>query len=411
MRRLRSRVTHTVGFAVLLLLTGSMAVASQSIELGARPGELINTLPQGSLRSKLESCAANPPGRSLFSIGHRGAPLKFPEHTRESYIAAAEMGAGIIECDVTFTADKTLVCRHSQCDLHTTTNILQTPLAAQCSTPPDFSSNTPFKNVKCCTSDITIAEFQTLRGKVDSGNKKAKTLQEYLSLSGTPKAALQGVTGTLMTHRESIELFRDLGVKVIPELKKPQVSMPFEGDFTQEQFAQALVDEYKNARIDPADVFLQSFNLNDVHYWLREEPEFGGQAAWLDSRYRDKSFSPANKETFTPSMAELAESGVKIIAPPLWMLLSLNDEKRIVPSVYAIEAKAAGLDIIVWTLERSGSLKNGGGWYYQSIKEAISNEGDIYAALDVLAQQVEIRGAFSDWPATTTYYANCMGIQ
>ena len=42
-------------------------------------------------------------------------------------------GAGIIECDVTFTSDRELVCRHSQCDLHTTTNILATPLAEKCS--------------------------------------------------------------------------------------------------------------------------------------------------------------------------------------------------------------------------------------------------------------------------------------
>jgi len=45
------------------------------------------------------------------------------------------MGAGILECDVTFTKDLELVCRHSQCDLHTTTNILTTPLAAKCSVP------------------------------------------------------------------------------------------------------------------------------------------------------------------------------------------------------------------------------------------------------------------------------------
>ena len=45
------------------------------------------------------------------------------------------MGAGIQECDVTFTNDGQLVCRHDQCDLHTTTNILLTPLAAQCTRP------------------------------------------------------------------------------------------------------------------------------------------------------------------------------------------------------------------------------------------------------------------------------------
>ena len=70
--------------------------------------------------------------RRSFSIGHRGAALQFPEHTREAYEAGARMGAGILECDVTFTKDLQLVCRHAQNDLHTTTNILVTPLAAKC---------------------------------------------------------------------------------------------------------------------------------------------------------------------------------------------------------------------------------------------------------------------------------------
>ena len=45
------------------------------------------------------------------------------------------MGAGVLECDVTFTKDKELVCRHAQNDLHTSTNILATPLASTCVDP------------------------------------------------------------------------------------------------------------------------------------------------------------------------------------------------------------------------------------------------------------------------------------
>jgi glycerophosphoryl diester phosphodiesterase len=36
--------------------------------------------------------------------------MQYPEHTIESYKAAALMGAGIIECDVTFTKDLELIC-------------------------------------------------------------------------------------------------------------------------------------------------------------------------------------------------------------------------------------------------------------------------------------------------------------
>jgi len=82
-----------------------------------------------------------------------------------------------------------------------------------------------------------------------------------------------------------------------------------------------------------------------------------------------------------------------------------------VPSLYAIKAKAAGLNIITWTAERSGFLKGGGGWYYQSVTDAITNEGVVYEILNVLHEQVGIAGIFSDWPATTTFYANCFGLK
>ena len=34
----------------------------------------------------------------------------------------------------------------------------------------------------------------------------------------------------------------------------------------------------------------------------------------------------------------------------------------------------------------------------------------MYLALDALARKVGILRIFSDWPATVTYYANCMGL-
>ncbi len=38
------------------------------------------------------------------------------------------------------------------------------------------------------------------------------------------------------------------------------------------------------------------------------------------------------------------------------------------------------------------------------------NDGDVMTVLDVLAKDVGVLGVFSDWPATTTYYASCMGL-
>ena len=92
----------------------------------------------------------------------------------------------------------------------------------------------------------------------------------------------------------------------------------------------------------------------------------------------------------------------------MWMLVAVENGK-IVPSAYTKAAKAAGLKLITWTLERSGPLANGGGWYFQTIKDVTNNDAMYLELLDVLAQDVGIEGIFSDWPATVTYYANCMG--
>jgi len=96
------------------------------------------------------------------------------------------MGAVIQECDVTFSRDLTLICRHSQCDLHTTTNVLTIPsLAAKCSVPFRPANSTSSAAAKCCTSDFTTAELSTLCSKMDGSNPIAITPATYLD--GTPK--------------------------------------------------------------------------------------------------------------------------------------------------------------------------------------------------------------------------------
>ena len=130
---------HRSVLTALLLLATMLPAAAQDVtlprepQIGPRPFYLVDKMKDGPLKTQLAQCTG-PFRKTDFSIGHRGAAMQFPEHSRESYIAAARMGAGIIECDVTFTKDRELVCRHSQCDLHTTTNILSVPaLAAKCS--------------------------------------------------------------------------------------------------------------------------------------------------------------------------------------------------------------------------------------------------------------------------------------
>lgn len=385
-------------------------VGDLSVQLGPRPFYLVNDMEEGELKSTLQACESGPFRSSLFSIGHRGAPLQFPEHTRESYAAAARMGAGIVECDVTFTKDLALVCRHAQNDLHTTTNILATDLAEKCTqpfVPADPDSGTPAQ-AECRTSDITLAEFKTLRGKMDGFNPNATTVEDYMAGTADWRTDLYATYGTLMTHQESIQLLKELGVKFTPELKAPVVQMPFEGpnqeQYSQQDYAQQMVQDYIDAGVSPEDVWPQSFNLEDVVYWVNNTPAFGEQAVFLDEKPND----PENVSL--AYMEGVASQGVNILAPALWKMLTLDGHQRIVPSEYAKNATAAGLDLIAWSVERSGPLSEGGGWYYQSIADAIDNDGDILKVIDVLAQDVGVIGIFSDWPATTTYYASCMNL-
>ncbi|OEE15242.1 glycerophosphodiester phosphodiesterase [Vibrio cyclitrophicus ZF205] len=396
------------GSIALMLGVSSMTAwaSTEPANLGPRPLFLVNNMDESPLKTKLLSCSEGPFHRSDFSIGHRGAAMQFPEHTKESYLAAIQMGAGVVECDVTFTKDKALVCRHSQSDLHTTTDVLAHPdLANKCSVPftPANPATGEDAQVECRTSDFTLAEFKTLKGKMDGANPKATTVEEYMN--GTPdwRTDLYSQSGTLMTHAESAALFKKHGVKVTPELKSAAVDMPF-NDFSQEMYAQKLVDELKEAGFEPSETYLQSFNLDDVKYWIKEAPKFGKQAVYLDDRVYEKADFVASVE----NMKELRDAGVNIIAPPLFALVDLDENNELVASNYAKLAKGADLDIIAWTLERSGPLAQGGGWYYKSVKDGINNDGDMMKMLDVLAQDVGVMGVFSDWPATVTYYANCM---
>ena len=412
MKMLQGGYFRTLSLLFVVAVSPTLA-APETIQLGPRPYYLVNRLADGELRSTLEACAGGPFSASDFSIGHRGAPMQFPEHTEESYRAAARMGAGILECDVTFTADRQLVCRHAQCDLHTTTDTLARPeLAAKCTepfTPADPAAGTE-ASAQCCASDITLAEFKTLCGKMDASDPRATTVEEYLGGTADWRTDLYATCGTVLSHAESIALFQELGTGMTPELKTPEVEMPFEGEYSQEDYAQQMIDEYRAAGVPAERVWAQSFNEEDVLYWIDNEPAFGEQAVYLDDRYNEAGFDPASLEALSPTMEELVEQGVNIIAPPLWVLVTLDGAGEIVPSAYTGAAKAAGLEIITWTLERSGRLSEGGGWYYQSITGATDDDGDALVLLDVLAKDVGVLGVFSDWPATTTYYANCMDL-
>jgi len=415
----------SVIFAAILVVFPALATVasadndwkkgSRSVQLGPRPFYLVDQMSDSKLKRKLARCAAKIKKYKHhdFSIGHRGAALQFPEHTKESYEAAYRMGAGILECDVTFTSDGELVCRHAQCDLHTTTNILATPLAEKCSTPftpamfdADGNLVVP-ATARCCSSALTLRQFKSLEGKMDARDQRATTVEEFLGGTADFRTDLYATGGSLLSHAESIKLFKKLGAKFTPELKGVTDGFGASG-LTQESYARKMIQEYIDAGIKPRRVWAQSFAIDDVKQWIAEFPRFGRQAVFLDGRNPSEMVDDPPPES---EFRKLKSSGVNIVAPPMPTLLT-TDGDDIVPSGYAINARRAGLKIISWTSERSGRIVDGvpegGNFYYQTTLDAIDNDGDILRTIDVLARDVGIIGLFSDWPATTTFYANCL---
>ena len=113
------------------------------------------------------------------------------------------------------------------------------------------------------------------------------------------------------------------------------------------------MDELRQAGVPPESVWLQSFEWQDIEYWLTREPEFGRQAVWLVEDYAAAGFDPQQPQTWPEELKRRKAKGLNIIAPAQWMLVQ-NQNGRIAPSDFAVMAKQAGLQIISWSLERSG---------------------------------------------------------
>lgn len=429
MKITRMKKTSILAVSLAIATTSFVALANtyfddrnnaqqdDSIQLGPRPFYLVKGMDDGKLKDRLMQCQDGPFYRTDFSIGHRGAALQFPEHSDVAYRAGARMGAGIVECDVTFTQDGELVCRHSECDLHTTTNIVATDLAKKCSVPPEFDASGKLVNgsqIQCCASDLNLDEFKTLQAKMDASNPSASTVSGYLGGTASWRTDLYTGRANVLSFKESIALNQELGVKHTPELKSATHQDRIDRIFgNQAGYAQKFINELKEAGVKPKDAWIQSFNLEDILYWIQHEPAFAKQAVYLDSI--DPTVNPPIPRLLPDQLGQLKKQGVRIFAPPMWALLAVNDAGEVVPSDYALDIRKAGLDIITWTFERA-DLRQGAakaGWYYQFDPQgrAIKKDSDMYKALDVLAREVKILGIFSDWPATVTYYANCMGLK
>ena len=81
--------------SALCFLTATMPAMAQDIALpreaqvGPRPFYLVDKMKDGPLKQQLSQCTG-PFRKTDFSIGHRGAALEFPEHTKSPMLRLPE---------------------------------------------------------------------------------------------------------------------------------------------------------------------------------------------------------------------------------------------------------------------------------------------------------------------------------
>lgn len=153
---------------------------------------------------------STPEGRRPVVLGHRGASVRRPEHTRAAYELAVAEGADGVDVDLVATADGELVVRH-EAELSDTTDVADRPALAHLRTTRvvDGVSLTGW-----FSQDLTLAQVRLLRAR--------ERLPEL-----RPASAAHDGEQPVMTFAEVLALREELSaragreVAVWPELKHP----------------------------------------------------------------------------------------------------------------------------------------------------------------------------------------------
>jgi glycerophosphoryl diester phosphodiesterase len=235
---------------------------------------------------------------------------------------------------------------------------------------------------------------------MDASGPNDGTAEDY-AFSGTPsfRTDLYASPGfscpEIPTHAESVQLISSHNIKFTPELKSPEVEMPFTAEdgteYTQDDYRQALVDEYTAAGIPADQVWLQSFNPEDVFYWVENTPDFGAQAVALD----ESGFGNLEEgSTFEDWISLLTANNVNYVGTAQQFLVEGDPsaELKMKATDYALAAQEAGLKIIAWTNERAGPGLEG--YYWDTLQNIDRVEGDRFHMLHILNTEVGVEGVF-----------------
>jgi len=171
---------------------------------------------------------------------------------------------------VTFPKDCEFISRHaqSQCDLHTTTDIVLRPeINANCAVPIETGISP-----KCCTSNPLLKKSNHSTGKWTPAEASMSRLLKNTRMA----ARLIGVRcTTIPTHKESIQLLSSLTKEHSLENSRPRICYYAVRKYLHSGgYIQKIIHEYVELGVDPKDVWRQSFNSDDAICWVNNS-DFG----------------------------------------------------------------------------------------------------------------------------------------
>lgn len=268
-------------------------------------------------------------------LAHRGASGHRPEHTREGYTLAVEMGADFIEPDLVSTKDGVLVARHEN-EIGATTDVADRFPDRRRTKVVDGQSVTGW-----FIEDFTLAEVKLLRARerlpfrshAFDGQFEIPTFDEVVTLAQ--------------------ELSKRVGrpVGIYPETKHPSY---FEGlGLPLEPALVATLDQHGWNRAD-APVFIQSFEVANLRALRARTPVRLIQL--LDER--GGPWDRRDAETYRTVQQLISDAGLREIASYAHgiganrrLVLPAATDGSILPATDLVRrAHAAGLLVHVWTL-------------------------------------------------------------
>ena len=267
-------------------------------------------------------------------IGHRGAPAYRPEHTRESFELAVDLGADMIEPDLVVSRDGALVVRHETA-LSLSTDVASRPEFADRRRPGRHKSRPV---LDWFVEDFDLAELRTL-----AAVERMPGLRPL-------NTAYDGQSG-ILTLAEVVAIARDRStperpIQVLAEVKRPR---PCDVHRT----AALLVDELTRLGCAAAGgtVVLQSFDSA----LLREVRGLTGDAG--PRMVQLVTDSPVGDPLLTPAGMREVSTYAQGIGPGRDRLLPLDEQDRIVGAAELVaEAHRAELAVFCWTLRAENAF-------------------------------------------------------